>query len=220
MPIKKVLLTEVADPLLIDGLNSMGYKCIYDPAISQEKVQQLIPELEGLVVATRIVVNRQLLEAGKLLRFVARAGSGMENIDTEFAREKNITCINSPEGNANSVGEHALGFLLAFYHNIIRANSELQQLKWLVEENRVHELEGRTVGIIGYGNTGKSFARKLAPLGMKVLAFDKYLENYSDEFVKEADMQQLFKEAEIISLHIPLTRESVWLVDHHFLQQF
>ncbi|MEO6168402.1 MAG: NAD(P)-dependent oxidoreductase [Chitinophagales bacterium] len=220
MSTKRVLFTEITDSLLIDGLTLLGYSCVYDPAITQANVQQVINEFEGLIVATRIIVNKQLLESGTQLKFVARAGSGMENIDTEVARERKIICINSPEGNANAVGEHALGFLLAFYHNIVRANVELQQLKWLVEENRVHEVEDQTIGIIGYGNTGKSFAKKLAPLGMKVLAFDKYLRNYSDQFAKEASMRQLFDEADIISLHIPLTPETISLVDHYFLQQF
>lgn len=217
---KKILVTESSDESLMAGLTSLGYLCTYLPGISESEVQQQIHEYEGLIVATRIIVNKQLLESASNLKFVARAGSGMENIDIETARALNITCINSPEGNANSVGEHAMAFLLAFYHNLIRSNDEVQQLKWLVEENRVQELEGRTIGIIGYGNTGKAFARKLHPFSMRVLAYDKYLKNYADKFAEEASMEQLFEEAEIVSLHIPLTQESLWLVDRHFLQQF
>lgn len=217
---KKILITESSDSLLVDGLTALGYECRYDPGISQSMVHQIIQEFTGLIVATRIVVNKELLDAAGQLRFVARAGSGMENIDTEYARSKNVVCINSPEGNSNSVGEHALGLLLAFFHNITKSNAELQQSKWLVEENRVHELEGRTVGIIGYGNTGKSFAKKISSMGMNVLAYDKYLRVFSDQYARETTMKHLFDEAEIISLHLPLTLETLHLVDKDFLLQF
>lgn len=216
----KILITETTDQLLIAGLKEMGYSCNYEPGISQSGVAAIIHDYTGIVVATRIVVNRQLLQSATQLKFVARAGSGMENIDTLFAAGKNITCINSPEGNANAVGEHALGLLLAFFHNIVKSNAEISQHKWLVQENRVHELEGRTVGIIGYGNTGKSFAKKLSSLGMKVMAYDKYLDKYSDHYALEAGMESIFEEAEIVSLHIPLTTISIRMVDEKFLQQF
>ncbi len=215
----KVLITENVHELLLRGLAAMGYQCTYEPGISADTVQQIIHSYSGLIVATRIAVNKPIIQAAKRLRFIARAGSGMENIDTESAVLQGISCINSPEGNANAVGEHAVGMLLAFYHNIVKADAEMRQAKWLVEDNRVHELEGRTVGIIGYGNTGKSFARKLAPFNMRVIAFDKYLLEYSDLYAQAVDMQQLFEEADIISLHVPLTLETQRLADDYFFQQ-
>ena len=216
----KILITETTDQLLIAGLKEMGYSCNYEPGISQSGVAAIIHDYTGIVVATRIVVNRQLLESATQLKFIARAGSGMENIDTLFAAGKNITCINSPEGNANAVGEHALGLLLAFFHNIVKSNAEISQHKWLVQENRVHELEGRTVGIIGYGNTGKSFAKKLSPFGMTVMAYDKYLDQFGDQYAMESSLERIFEESEIVSLHIPLTSESIHMVDNLFLQRF
>lgn len=216
----KVLITETANQLLINGLTAMGFQCSYEPGISQTAVSAIIHDYTGIVVATRIIVNRQLLELATQLKFIARAGSGMENIDTLFASGKNITCINSPEGNANAVGEHAVGLLLAFFHNIVKAHSEIVQHKWLVQENRVHELEGRTVGIIGYGNTGKSFAKKLSPFGMKVIAYDKYLDQFGDQYAMESSLDHIFEESEIVSLHIPLTAESIRMVDDLFLQRF
>lgn len=220
MSIKKVLITEACDPILINGLTELGFQCNYEPGITQQEVATVIPEYTGIVVATRIVVNRQLLESATRLKFVARAGSGMENIDTFFAAEKKIACINSPEGNANAVGEHALALLLAFFHNIVKAHTELQHYKWQVQENRTHEVEGRTLGIIGYGNTGKSFAKKVAHLGMKVMAYDKYLEDYGDQYARASTMEQLFEEAEIVSLHVPLTGETLQMVNETFLKQF
>lgn len=220
MQTKKVLITEAVHEVLLEGLAAMGYECTNEPGISQAAVQQIINGYEGLIVATRIAVDRQIIQAASQLRFIARAGSGMENIDMESAAAQSITCINSPEGNANAVGEHAVGLLLAFYHNIVKAGAQMREAKWLVEENRVHELEGRTIGIIGYGNTGRSFAQKLQPFNVQVIAYDKYLDNFTDQFVQAATMQQLFDEAEVISLHIPLTGETRRLADQHFFQQF
>jgi D-3-phosphoglycerate dehydrogenase len=204
----------------MEGLTSLGFQVGYEPDISQEAVEHSIHLYSGLIVSTRIKASESLLKDASLLRFIARAGSGMENIDVAYAKTKNIVCINSPEGNANSVGEHAIGLLLAFYHNIATSYLELQESKWLVQENRVHELEGRTVGIIGYGNTGKSFAKKLSSFDMEVMAFDKYLRNYSDEFAREASMDVLFERCEIISLHVPLTPETFKMVNADFLNRF
>lgn len=220
MPLPKVLITEICDPLLIEGLISFGFQADYEPEISQSAVERIIPAYYGLIVSTRIKVPETLLSAAAGLQFIARAGSGMENIDVAYAKTKNIICFNSPEGNANSVGEHATGLLLAFYHNIATSYLELQESKWRVEQNRVHELEGRTVGIIGYGNTGKAFAKKLSSFDMQVMAYDKYLNNYSDAFAKETPMNLLFETCEIISLHVPLTRETFQMVNADFLNRF
>jgi D-3-phosphoglycerate dehydrogenase len=179
-----------------------------------------IHQYAGLIVATRIKVDRDLIDKAIQLKFIARGGSGMENIDVDYATTKNIITLNSPEGNANAVGEHALALLLAFYHNISRSFAQIQNGKWLTEENRVHELEGRVIGIIGYGNTGRAFARMLKPLHLTVLAYDKYISNYSDDFVLEATMEEICKNAEILSLHIPLTSETLQLVDQEFLIRF
>lgn len=215
-----MLITETMDALLMEGLTQMGYEWKYAPGISQDEVEQIIHEFNGLIVATRITVSKLLLKKAVRLKFVGRAGSGMENIDLEAANALGIICINSPEGNANSVGEHALALLLASYHNIVKANLELQHLQWNVEENRVQELEGRTVGIIGYGNTGKAFAKKLFPFGVQVMAYDKYLENFSDQYASQCTLQMIFDEAEIVSVHVPLTSETAGMVNSSFLKNF
>lgn len=217
---KKVLVTEEMHPSLMDGLENLGYEIDYLPGILIEEVESIIHSYYGIVVATRINIDRELIEKAIELRFIARAGSGMENIDVAFAQSKNIQCINSPEGNANSVGEHCVGLLLAMFHNITRSFLEIKNGHWLVNENRVHELEGRTIALIGYGNTGKSFAEKLKPFGMNVLAYDKYLRNFGNEFAIESDMENIFREAEIISFHIPLNNETKFLVNLNYLQRF
>ncbi len=217
---KKVLVTEEMHPSLLEGLKSLGFECDYVPGILQAEVGSRIHSYTGLIVATRIFVDQNLIEKATSLKFIARAGSGMENIDVAFAQSKNIQCINSPEGNANSVGEHCIALLLAMFHNITKSFLEIKSGQWLVNENRVHELEGRTIALIGYGNTGKSFAEKLKPFGMNVLAYDKYLSNYGNEFATESDMENILREAEIISFHVPLNSETKFLVNLNYLQRF
>ncbi|HYV90265.1 MAG TPA: NAD(P)-dependent oxidoreductase [Chitinophagales bacterium] len=217
---KKVLITEDLHPFLVRGLENLGYECDERFGILQQEVTPIIHLYHGIVVATRIIVGREIIERASSLKFIARAGSGMENIDVVYAEAKNISCISSPEGNANSVGEHAAALLLAIFHNITQSFLQTRNEQWLVEENRVHELDGRTIAIIGYGNTGKAFAKKLPPFNMKVLAYDKYLRNYGDAFAEEAEMKRIFDEAEIISFHVPLTEETKWMIDTQYLQRF
>jgi D-3-phosphoglycerate dehydrogenase len=217
---KKVLITEDVDPSLAGGLTKMGYECHEEPGISQREVAHIIHQYHGILVATRIHLDKSMIDLASSLQFIARAGSGLENIDVAYAEARNIMCISSPEGNANSVGEHSVGLLLAMFHNITRSFAQTMEEKWLVEENRVHELEEKTIAIIGYGNTGKAFAEKLQPFKMRVLTYDKYVHSYGDEFAEEAHMSRIFAEAEIISFHIPLTQETQWMIDYAYLQRF
>lgn len=206
--------------LLAEKLSGLGYACDCRPGISYEEVMDSISSYAGIVVATRIEVDHRLIDAGTNLKFIARAGSGLDRIDVTHAQSKGIAVVSSPEGNANAVAEHAVGLLLTMLHNITRSAFETRQGLWLVEKNRVHELEGKTIAIIGYGNTGRAFACKLFPFHMKVLAFDKYLSNYSDEFATEASMERIYGEAEIVSYHIPLTAETKYLVNANYVQPF
>lgn len=216
----KVLITDVSHPLLMEGLEQRGYEVIYHPDITHRQAEQMIHELEGIVVTTKIVLNRTVLEKAAKLKFIARAGSGMENIDVAYAAERNIQCINSPEGNCNSVAEHAVGLLIALYHHIPRSFNEIKEGQWNVEQNRVSELEGQTVGIIGYGNTGSAFAEKLSVFGVTVLAYDKYKKNFSNAYANESSMEELFAGADVVSMHVPLTQETTHLVNEKFLNQF
>jgi D-3-phosphoglycerate dehydrogenase / 2-oxoglutarate reductase len=217
---KKVLITEDIHPSLVEGLSRIGYECDERFGISQQEAADIIHQYQGVVVATRIQFDKSMIDLASSLQFIARAGSGMENIDVAYAEARKIVCISSPEGNANSVSEHAVGLLLAMFHNITTSFVQTANEKWLVEENRVHELEGKTIALIGYGNTGRAFAVKLQPFKMRVLAYDKYLSGYGDEFASEAEMTSICTQAEIISFHIPLTQETQWMVDATYLQRF
>jgi D-3-phosphoglycerate dehydrogenase / 2-oxoglutarate reductase len=216
----RFLITESFHPLLQEELLKRGFTVDLHPGISAAEVNACIGNYEAIVVATRIACGRILIDHAKNLRLILRAGSGMENIDVSYASAKNILCINSPEGNANAVGEHAAALLLALFHNVVKSAGETAAGRWLVEENRTTELEGKTIGIIGYGNTGKAFARKLFGFNMKVLAYDKYLNNFSDEYATERSLNRLFEEAEIVSLHIPLTPETHHWIDASMLNHF
>jgi D-3-phosphoglycerate dehydrogenase len=216
----KILFTESFDPALAEGLRSMGFECVEASGITHDEVLNEIHNYEGIVVATRIVVSKEIIDHATQLKFIARAGSGMENIEVAYATSRNIACINSPEGNSNAVGEHAMALLLSFYHHIPQSFAEVSQGRWLVEKNRTHELEGKTIGIIGYGNTGKSLARKLAGFNMNVLAYDKYLHDYSDAYASEALMEKVFSKCEIVSLHVPLTDETRGMVNDDWLGRF
>lgn len=216
----KVLITDKVDDLLIHGLQKLGYECDFRVGISQDEVDRIIYQFAGIVITTKTTLYKSTLEKAAKLKWIARAGSGLEIVDVVFAKSKNINCINSPEGNRNSVGEHALGLLLAITHNIVRSSKQTEKLIWNVEENRVTEIAGMTIGIIGYGNSGSSFAEKLKMFGVKILAYDKYKTNFGNEFVKECKLKDLFEQCDVVSLHVPLTNETNHLANENFFNSF
>jgi D-3-phosphoglycerate dehydrogenase / 2-oxoglutarate reductase len=217
---KRVLITDELHPVLIENLENAGYKCDYFTHYTNKEVREHIHIYTGIIINSKIIIDREVLDKGANLRFIGRLGSGMEIIDVEYAREKGVDCYNSPEGNRDAVGEHAVGMLLALFNNLIRSDAEVRQLIWQREKNRGLELKGKTVGIIGYGNTGKAIARKLSGFEVEILAHDKYLSGFSDEYVKEADMQLIYEKADIVSLHLPLTTETHYLVNDSFINSF
>jgi D-3-phosphoglycerate dehydrogenase len=174
----------------------------------------------GLVMRSKFKLDRQYIDAGENLRFVCRAGAGMDNIDEEYAIQKSIELINAPEGNADAVGEHAIGMLLSLMNNLNNADAQVRSGIWDREANRGHELKGKTVGIIGYGFMGKSFARKLSGFGVNVIAYDKYKTGFSDEYAREVSMEEIVKHSDILSLHIPLTAETLGMVNEEYLFHF
>ncbi|MEO6039481.1 MAG: NAD(P)-dependent oxidoreductase [Saprospiraceae bacterium] len=219
---KRVLITDDCHPLLTEGLTQLGYRCDFLPNISPEETLRVIGDYEGLIINSKILVQRPLLDAAPRLRFVGRLGSGMEIVDQPYAAERGVAVLSSPEGNRNAVAEQALGMLLALANHSLRADREVRHRIWQREANRGFELQGKTLGIIGFGHTGSQFARKLAGLEMSVLAYDKYkLPGYAAgrSWVKETDLADLQAQADIISLHLPLTAETRHLVDRNFISQ-
>ena len=212
-----ILITDNVDSLLLSLLKEYGINYEHNLLDSQNTLLGKIHLFDGIIIRNRLKIDAKFLEQAKHLKFIARYGSGMEAIDIKKANELNITCFNSAEGNANSVGEHALGMLMCLFHNINNSATQLKNFIWEREINRGIELEGKTVGIIGYGNTGQAFSEKLIGFGCEILIYDKYKSNFIDKHVQECPMSRIYKECDIISLHIPLNNETTHLLNTEFI---
>jgi D-3-phosphoglycerate dehydrogenase len=215
-----ILIVDDIHPVFMEQAEAMGYHCDYRPLIKPDEALQILAGYTGLVMRSKFKLNRQYIDAGKNLRFVCRAGAGMDNIDEAYAAEKGINLINAPEGNADAVGEHAVGLLLALMNNFNIADAEIRAGSWKREANRGYELKGKTVGIIGYGFMGRSFARKLSGFEVNVIAFDKYKTGFSDQYAREVSMEEIVKYSDVLSLHIPLTHETTGMVNEEYLFHF
>lgn len=215
----KILLLDSNHPILKKGLENIGMQCDEDFNSTKKRVEEKIHNYDGLVIRSRLTIDKTFIDQAKKLKFIARVGAGLENIDVAYAKEKGIRLIAAPEGNRNAVGEHTLGMILSLFNNFNKADKQVRQGKWLREDNRGVELDGKTIGIIGYGNAGKAFAKKLVGFDVKVICHD-IKANVGDENSEQVSLKTLQSEADVVSIHVPETPLTVNMVNTEFIESF
>ncbi len=216
----KILIADSMHHSLFGMLDEQNWGYDYHPEYKREDIKNALPGYEGLMIRSKTFLDREMLENASKLRFIARAGAGLDLIDLEVAKQLGIAVFHAGTGNRDAVAEHALGMLLALFNNILRADRQVRNGIWDREGNRGVELLGKTVGLIGYGNNGSATAMRLSGFGCRVLAYDKYRDNYGDTFATESSIEEIQLEADIVSLHIPLTDITRYLVDEEFIRAF
>ncbi len=216
----KILFIDSNHPSLHETLLHAGHTCDLKYDWGKEEIYNNIHLYDGIIIRSKIKITKEIIDKAANLKFIARAGAGMENIDVEYAESKGIKCICAPEGNKDAVAEHAIGMLLSLFNNLGRADREVREGKWIREGNRGVELKGKTIGIIGYGNMGAAFAERLKGFGVNVLAYDKYKTDFGNEFIKETSLENIFENTDVLSLHTPLTEETHYLINDQFINRF
>lgn len=221
----KVLFLDSAHPSLAEDLKSAGVQCDEDFTSPVEAILSMIAGYNGIILRSRISIDKGFIDRfvsddSNKLKFIGRVGAGMEHIDVEYARSKGVICLSSPEGNRQAVAEHALAMLLNLMNNVRKADNEVRRGSWIREQNRGTELQGKCVGLWGYGNTGMAFAKVLSGFGVRILAYDKYKRNISDEYVQESNVNEIFNNADVVSLHLPLTLETAGMANAAFFSEF
>lgn len=217
---RKILFLDKAHPVLEQNLSALGFECVTDVTSSKAEVAGFIREFFGIVMRSRFAIDRDFLQNAGSLQFIAREGVGLEHIDEAYAVSRGIRVLNSPEGSRDTVGEHAIGLLLCLLNKLHRADWQVRNGQWVREGNRAVELKGKTVGILGYGNMGSAFARRLQGFDVETLAYDKYKTDYGDRFAKAVSLDQLFESSDILSIHIPFLAGNYHFINEAFLRKF
>lgn len=215
----KILLLDSNHPLLKIGLENLGMHCDEDYTSTKNDIEAKIHQYDGIVIRSRLTIDKTFLDATADLKFIARVGAGLENIDIAYAEKKGIQLIAAPEGNRNAVGEHTLGMILSLFNHLNKADREVRQGKWLREGNRGIELDGKTIGIIGYGNAGNAFAKKLKGFDVKVICYD-IKANVGNENAEQVTLTVLQQKADVVSLHVPETELTIKMVNTDFIKRF
>ncbi len=216
----KCLIIDESHDSIVPLLKEIGVEGHYRPEITPDEVYEIVADYDGMIVRSKMYLGEDLFEKATKLKFIARAGAGIDQIDEEAVAKRKIALFNAPEGNRDAVGEQAVGMILCLLNKIHTADREVRQRIWRREENRGYELGEMTVGIVGYGNMGKAFAKRLYGFGCKVLSYDKFKENYGDENAQEATIETLFEEVDVLSFHIPLIDENKYFADTGFFNKF
>ncbi len=216
----KILIIDEMHTCILALLDEQGHEVNYQPTITKEEIFSVISEYEGVLVRSKISFDKSFFQKAEKLRFIGRAGAGLDQIDLEEVEKRKIQLLNAPEGNCDALGEHALALLISLLNNLKQGDYQIKNMVWDREGNRGYELSARTVGIIGFGFMGQAFAKRAAALGCKVLAYDKYKENYTTDFAQEASLEEIFEHCDILSLHVPLTEETNQWVDKDFFARF
>ncbi len=216
----KILFLDTVHEILENRLTQAGFSCIDGTKFTIEETKSQLSEIDGIVIRARFTLNEELLKFAVQLKFIARSGAGMENIDEEYCKNRNILLFNAPEGNRNAVGEHALGMLLSLMNKIHTANRDVKNGLWEREKNRGLELDGKTVGIIGFGNNGSAFAKKLQGFNVEILVYDKFKSDFSTDQIKESTLEEIFQKADVLSFHIPQNKETIYFGNDTFFESF
>lgn len=215
-----VLFLDSVHPVLRDTLEQLEFNCREELSLSGRELIDNIGDIHGVVIRSRVPIRREFIDGAPQLKWIARVGSGLENIDVEYADQKGVKVWNAPTGLSNAVGEHTLGMLLSLLKNIVKGDHEMRKGVWDRAGNRGEELDGKTVGIWGYGATGMAFAKKLQGFEVNILAYDKYKSDFGDDRVTAAEPEDIFRHADIVSFHIPLNAETEGMVNGEFLDRF
>jgi len=215
-----ILIVDDIHHILLEKLDEARIAYNYQPSFSRADAENVIQQYTGLIIRSKFQVDESFLDLATNLQFIARPGAGMDNIDEEYAASKGIRLFPANDGNKDAVGEHMIGMLLVLMNNLNRGHREVCTGQWCREENRGYELKGRTVALIGYGHNGQAMAKKLSGFDVNVIAYDKYKTGFSDAYAKEVSMEEVVRQADVLSFHIPLTRETRGMVDDEYLFHF